>query len=439
MPRRLNHQVLLHDKAVKTWFEENALRSKHTAGVNLRRLGLFLHLNHQTPQGLLVLARNDPDKFHAMLVGYAKALQDRGRLPSYISKTFVGLRSWLSFNRIRFDQFPKLRVIQGASLGEERVPTQDELRRILSQYSPRSRVVALMMAHAGVRPGVLATVDASDGLRLSDLKDLRLTPAPKFGRLPFHLIVPARLSKTSVEYHTFGGPELGDAILGYLSDRASRGEAFTGASPLITVDPMGSGTALRERSNTGFITTAMMMRALRRGLKAVLPADRTYVFRSYASTQMLAARIDRDVREEILGHSLGVSGRYNLSKKLTAGMIDDLRREYERALPYLETGQRADPSRLRAEIRQLLDEIGAETGIPRDAALSSLDHALGRTNASQSRAAVPSDSGGLKDVPPRIVSEADALRLGLDGWVVTEQVGPSFFRIDRAQRLSSAP
>ncbi|MGI0156781.1 MAG: hypothetical protein ACREDE_11710, partial [Thermoplasmata archaeon] len=337
--RRLDHRPLLADKRIRTWYDENALRSKLTAEVNLRQLGLFCHVVSLTPAEIVSLGRTNPERLHGVLVRYAKGLQGSGRLPSYIAKTFVGLKGWLRFNRVDFDQFPRLRVVQGESIREERVPTQEELRRVLSTYSSRSRMVALFMAHAGIRPGALAAIDGSDGLRLGDLKDLTLGAEPKFERLPFHLVVPARLSKTSVEYHTFGTPELADAVLAYLAQRKARGEALDATSPVVTVDAMGAGTKLREGSRTGFITTPMMMRALRDGLKAILPRARTYVFRAYCSTQMVSARVDRDVREAILGHSLGVSGRYNLSKRLHASVIEELRREYAKAISHLESGR----------------------------------------------------------------------------------------------------
>ena len=220
------------------------------------------------------------------------------------------------------------------------------------------------MAHSGLRPGVLAAIDGGDGLRLRDIGDLVLTPEPRFEKLPFHLVVPARLSKTSHEYHTFGTPELADTLLAYLAERRQHGEELGPGSPVVSVDPMGAGTKLREGSKAGFITTPMMMRALRDGLKAILPSARTYVFRAYCSTQMVSARIDRDVREAVLGHSLGISGRYNLSKKLHPSVIEELRREYAKAVPYLESGRpREDRATvLEGVVEALLRDKGVEKG-----------------------------------------------------------------------------
>jgi len=362
MAVRVDHRPLLSNQRIRTWYDGTTLRSKLTAEVNLRQLGLFCHVVKLPPQAVAELARSNPERLQSILVRYAKDLQSRGRLPSYIAKTFVGVRSWLSYNGTEFERFPKLRVVQGESIREERVPTQEELRRMLAVYTARGRVAALFMAHTGVRPGVLAAIGGGDGLRLGDLKDLSLGNHPAFDRVPFHVVVPARLSKTSVEYQTFGTPELADALLGYLAERSARGEALSPSSPVVTVDPMGAGTKLREGSKTGFITTPMMMRTLRGGVKAILPSARTYVFRAYCSTQMVSARIDRDVREAILGHSLGVSGRYNLSKKLHSTLIEEMRREYAKAVPYLESGRpKEDRSTvLEGVVAALLKEKGVK-------------------------------------------------------------------------------
>lgn len=339
------------------WYDESVLRSKLTASVNLRRLGLLFHQLDLAPRELLTLAKHHPEQLRSRFVAYAKRMMAEGRTGAYVAKMFSGPRSWLDYHRVTFDGYPKLKVIQGETIREERVPTPQELRRILSLYTPRGRVVALMMAHAGVRPGVLANIDGSEGLTLGDLRDLHLSPKPDFTKVPFHIVVPARLSKNSHEYHTFGTEELAEAILAYLGERDARGEKLTAKSPLVTVEPMGARTKLRQGSETGFITTPKMMETLRAGLWSVLKA-RTYIFRSYASTQLWVAsnhgKITRDAVEAIMGHDLGVAGRYNLGKKLHPALVEELREAYDRCQPYLTTLPVKDEAATQARIAKVM-------------------------------------------------------------------------------------
>ena len=279
---RLDHTPLLDNRQVRNWYDEIALRSRLSAGTELRHVGFFCHVSKLTPAELAELGRSKPRRLREVLIRYAQDLKHRGKRPSYIAKTFVGVKSWLRFNQVEYDDFPRLKVVPGESLSEERVPTQEELRRVLSTYDARGRVIALFMAHVGVRPGVLAAPDGADGLRLGDIKDLSVVPEPAFGKLPFHVVVPGRLSKTSVQYHTFGTPELADALLAYLAERRVRGETLTATSPVVTVDPKGARTMLRRQAKTDFIAEAVMMRSIRDGLKAILPTCRTYVFRRTA-------------------------------------------------------------------------------------------------------------------------------------------------------------
>lgn len=178
MTVRVDHRHLLADKEIRTWYDENSLRSKLTAEVNLRQLGLFCHDVGLAPNELAGLARSDLERLHGVLVRYAKTLQGSGHLPSYIAKTFVGVKGWLRLNRIEFNHSARLRVAQGESLRDERVPTQEELRRVLSTYTARSRVVALFMAHAG------------SGLASS----LRLTAATGYGSVTSRISNSRRVS-----------------------------------------------------------------------------------------------------------------------------------------------------------------------------------------------------------------------------------------------------
>ncbi|MCI4333824.1 MAG: hypothetical protein L3K01_08945, partial [Thermoplasmata archaeon] len=119
MPRkakRLDHKPLLRNPLVRTWYDENCLRSNRTADVNLRQLGLCLHELGLAPDTVLEEARTQPAALRSGLVGYATALQRKGRLNSYIAKTFVGFASFLRHHEVEFRGFPRLTVVRGESI-----------------------------------------------------------------------------------------------------------------------------------------------------------------------------------------------------------------------------------------------------------------------------------------------------------------------------------
>jgi integrase len=345
-PRRLNHQILLENPLILTWFEENKLRSVRTADVNLRQLGLCLHELDLDPASLLEEARSDPARLRKRLVAYAGELQRRGRLTTYIAKTFVGVSSFLRHHEVEFRGFPRLAVVRGVSIENERVPTQDELGRLLRALPLRGQVSALLMAHSGLRPGAFSVYRAGDlALRLEDLPELDVVKL-QFRTLPFLIRVPGGLSKNRRTYVTFGSEELAHTLIAYLKERRAR-PRWSGGDVVApeTLSKDSPVVAVRDtQTDTGFVTVKALTFELRAGISKVVPSDtswRPYVLRSYASTQLLLAeskgRIARDFREAILGHDLGVSGRYNLSKKLQPAMVEEMRAAYKRCEPFLST------------------------------------------------------------------------------------------------------
>ncbi len=367
---RQDHRRLLGIPDVRRWHDRQKLRSELSADVDLRKLGLFLHRTGLRPQQLVALARDQPSQLEDLLVRFATALRKEGRLETYIVKLFGGVRGWLAFNHVRFEGFPKLRPVVGESIRSERVPTQDELRRVLPMLTTRGRVSALLMAQGGIRPGVLGDYRGGNGLTLGDFPELCLEPELRFdpppGRRSIMLRVPARLSKTSQEYVTFATMEAADAILAFLTERRDRGETLSPGSPLVSMTPLGT-RAPHAKGAGSFVTTKSVELELRRALKAACPPDtrwRPYVLRAFCSSAMVAARVDRDAREAMLGHSLGVSGRYNLAKRLPPKLLEMLRDEYERALDELLIERRPDrPSVERLE-RGLWSAVLESVGFP---------------------------------------------------------------------------
>jgi len=367
---RLDHADLAADPRVKPWVDEAGLRSENTASVQLRRLGIFLWSTRLTTAKLLSLANEKPDELRNLLIAYAKAAKEAKYLGTYVRRILVSVRSFLRFNGSKFDQFPSVSAPAGESLVEERVPTPDEIRLLLTGLSARGKSVALFLAHAGLRPGVLAAGEGkgTDGLTIGDLPELRLeATSVRFEELPFLVVVPARLSKNGKSYLTFGSSELAEALVVYLSERVSKGEKLGKASPVIASTGQGRGSSEKVgkflKPPGEFVSEKAIAADLRDAIRKVRPGGqvfRPYTLRAFCSTQLLLAeahgKIVRDAREFFLGHDLGAAGRYHLGKKLHPDVIEELRDMYERASEYLSTApKRTDrPDEIQREAAVLL-------------------------------------------------------------------------------------
>ena len=348
---------------MRSWWDERSLRSRLSADNYLRHIGLFVERFGKSPATLLALARDDPDSLRAQLVRYAADQKLAGRLDSYISKSFEGLRSFFKHHHVRFDGFPSLSPIRGASLTLERVPTQQELGQVLERLSLRGRVIALFLAHTGIRPGVLGSYGGEAGLTLGDLPELELSRRIRFMETPFVVRVPAGLSKTRRQYLTFGTEQLATALTAYLVARGEAGEKLNGFSPVVVPGTL-RGVAVRSRQEArfgrGFLAMKNVVKEVQDALHSTAPEGvrwRPYVLRSYCSTRLLLAegqgRISRDLREAILGHDGGVASRYNVGKRWGEELLAEARREYANAAEFLETNAQTRMN-VAAEFRRTL-------------------------------------------------------------------------------------
>ncbi|MDG7029100.1 MAG: hypothetical protein JRN38_02515 [Nitrososphaerota archaeon] len=346
-PQKQGRASILVDPKVRAWYDKLCLRTRVTGDEYVRKLSFILEKIDLTPESVVSEASKDPDSLRDRLVKYASEQKNRGRLDNYIRKSFNGLRSWLKYRHVPFDGWPELSPIQGASLESERVPRPEELAKVLDKLSSRGKVIALAMAHAGVRPSVLGSYHGQGGLTLADLPELNIGKTIEFKETPFVVRVPAKLSKTKVAYTTFGSHQLATAILADLERRQQGGETLRESSPLVvSKETRGVATASRQRAEFGarFLTTNAVLEEVRGALQATAPPEvrwRGYVLRAYCSTRLLLAEangmITRDLREAILGHDTGVAGRYNVGKKWGEELLKEARAAYRRAEPYLST------------------------------------------------------------------------------------------------------
>jgi hypothetical protein len=194
-----------------------------------------------------------------------------------------------------------------------------------------------------VRIGVLANRYSTGGLRFRELPEFD-TAKLEFKKLPFLVKVPPELSKTKRRYATFGTTEAAEAITAYVCERVGRGEVIGPASPVITVNMRARFDQRRKAADGSvFLTEKGLSTDLKKAIRKAIPQNtpRPYITRAWASTQLLIAEskglITRDFRESLLGHSLGVAGRYNLDKSWRPDLVEEIREAYRRCEPFLTT------------------------------------------------------------------------------------------------------
>ncbi|MGC9167242.1 MAG: site-specific integrase, partial [Thermoplasmata archaeon] len=197
------YRILLESNSVRRWYENVSAGSKITADVYLRTLGLFCELNNTEPDEIVKLAKDDPREFKNKFMDFVRSLERQSKAGSYIARFKRTLRSWLKFNDLDIKLDVKIKgENESPRIANERVPSKEELARILRKASSRGRVAIALMAFSGLRPESLGNYDGTDGIRLGDLKELNLDTL-EFEKSPTILVVRSSLSKARHQYFTF--------------------------------------------------------------------------------------------------------------------------------------------------------------------------------------------------------------------------------------------
>ena len=334
--RGAKYAHLRDNPTIDRWYRNLAQGSEITADVYLRRLGNVCAARKVGPEDLVRLARDARRDF---LTDVVSDMEDAGLTGGYIESTLKALRSWLSFNGVPWELKIKLKGAQATpTLDNERVPTQDELRRIFLAASPRERVAAALLAHAGLRIESLGNYRGNDGLRLGDLPDVVVKGKTlTFRKVPPQIVVRPELSKSDRRYFTFLGPEAAGYLKAYLEGRLRDGEKLTDDSDVIA--PTWSKKA--------FLTSINVGDAIRKAIRAAGFRWRPYVLRAYFDTQLLLAesrgKMTHSYRQFHMGHVGDIEGRYTTNKgRLPPDLIEDMRDAYRRSAPFLETSKAED-------------------------------------------------------------------------------------------------
>jgi hypothetical protein len=329
------YKDLLEDADVRRWHDNLEAGSPITAEVYLRGLGLYSTLTGTTPREILKEAQSK--KFRDEFVDFVRMMESQGKAGSYIERFRKVIISWTSYNGLNI----QLRVnIKGRgltpTLSKERVPTRDELSKIIRMATPRGRVAIAMMALSALRPESLGDYRGTDGLRLGDFPEVKVFQARvEFPKPPCIVNVRANLSKTRHRYFTLVGSEGLVYIQDYLRRRIEAGEPLNDASPLLGFDRRGA------RSNM-FLRTMLVTRDIKEAIVKSGYSWRPYVLRSYADTQLTLAEskgmISHPYLQFLVGHKGDIEARYSTHKGvLPHEMVQDIKEAYRKSLRFLQT------------------------------------------------------------------------------------------------------
>ena len=358
MTMQSKYRKLLLDEDVRRWFENLRAKSVLTATVALRNLGHYCELTQTTPKGILAKARSNEKDFRYEFTDFVRKLEKEGKAGSYIARFKKVILSWLKFNDIRLQLTVNISgENETPTIANERVPSKEELARILRKATSRGRVAIAIMAFSGLRPESLGDYEGTDGLRLGDIKDLRISDEIQFDKTPSMVMVKNKLSKARHQYFSFIGEEGTTYIKEYLEERRKQGEELTYDSPLLQFD-------VRGVKKNNLLRTTLVTRDIREAIEQAGLKMRPYVLRAYFSTALDIAEskglISHPWRQFIMGHKGDIEARYSTNKRLSPDMIEEMRQSYQKCLKYMET-RMSDVSEDNAKLylqQQLLSAVG---------------------------------------------------------------------------------
>jgi hypothetical protein len=329
---------LLSDEDVRRWYSNLAKGSLITADVRLRRLGCFCDSVRLSPRGLVDLGRSDLKALQDLIQDEVDRLHRENYAPQYIRGLLTSVKSWLSFNDVRLIRSFKIAHADSTpTLEDERVPTQEELKDILSRADLRTRVAIALLAFSGLRLESLAYYRGEDGLRVKDFPEMVISGQEVvFTKVPTMVVVRPNLSKGRHKYFTFLIQEGCNYLKAYLESRLAKGERLGPDSPIIATSPGHGSTRAHAFPNTNKLSDS-----IRRVLRPKY-LWRPYVLRAYADTAFDIAEsrgyISHSWRVFFMGHKGDIEARYSTNKgRLPPDMIEEMREAYKRCEPLLST------------------------------------------------------------------------------------------------------
>jgi site-specific recombinase XerD len=231
---------------------------------------------------------------------YLAELQDSGLRPSSVNNCIKTVKTFYHVNAIdvKLSQPLKKKVVY-----KDRAPKPEELSTMLDMAKTREAFIVAAIATGGFREGTFAK-----------LKYRHVKEDLDANKIPIHIHVEAAITKGKYhDYDTFINPEASALLKLYMQDRR-RGnrnmppETIHDDSPLIrNIHDSDRISGVTEKT----IRKLVHELAVKANVAKKIPDSwmynvRTHSLRKFFRTQMSATKIDTEIVEYMMGHTIGV-------------------------------------------------------------------------------------------------------------------------------------
>jgi hypothetical protein len=415
MPRiATKYLAITQNEDVARWVRNLERGSPVTSEVAVRRLGKVSELLQLSPKQIVTQAQTNLKGFQDRLEDLVSQLEMDGKSPGYINNLVKIVRHWLRYNDVLLTRRIKItNSTSTPSIEGEMIPSQDDLAKLFRNSSSRLRVAEALMAFADLRPESIGNHNGNDGLKLSDLPELRIeNDQILFDKIPTMVVVRAPLSKAKHKYFTFLPEEGTCYVKEYLEERVRRGEKLHKDSPLVAQERT-------EIAKKPFMLTRKVSHSIRKAMRKSGILKRPYVLRAYAETQFTIAeskgKISHPYLQFFAGHRGDIEARYSTHKgKLSSEMVEDMRESYRRSESFLSTNvQEMSGDTIKLEFKkQLLAVAGFEEEEIGKRDLTSITDEELHSMVRQKLLGVMEQNGARQ----RVVAATDIERYLSEGW-----------------------
>jgi len=330
------YNVFLEDRNVKRWYDNLCRGSEATGDVYLKNFGRVCFLNDTTPKKMVEMGKKGVyELLLDTVTKMEKIIRKNGEKISggYIKCLVKSTKSWMKFNGKDIKRDIRINGLnRRPTLVNQKIPTQEDLKRILLSENLKTRVVCSIVACGGTRLQVLGNYRGNDGLRVGDFPEIDITENEvEFKKIPTRFIVREELSKTGNRYFSFLSEEACGYLKEFLEMRIRKGENLTKESSI--VPPKNRGKSFITRTNISDI--------IRKALRKAGLNIRPIYLRKYFATQLMIAETKglciRDFRVFWLGHTGDIEAVYTVNNRLNEDTIEQMRECYRKSQKYLQT------------------------------------------------------------------------------------------------------